>query len=119
MLFRNGEPTVLSVLLQGGDMKGVAQAKDPVANIAPVSGIAGKGGRRSSPDLHSIVRVEPTDDLTICITPSAGRHISAQVDVLYCAAHKLVRLPLTQTLCAQQLRLGYRLRRRACCLLPG
>ena len=86
---------MLSVLLQGGDMKGVAQAKDTVANIASVSGVAGKGGRRSSPDLHSIVRVEPTDDLTICITPSAGRCISTQGDILYCAAHRLVRLPVT------------------------
>jgi len=100
VLFRNGEPTLLSVLLQSGDTKGVAQANDAIANLASVAGVAGKVGRRPGPDLHSIVRVEPTDDLTICITPSAGKRNSSQPDTLYCFEHTFVRLPVASELSA-------------------
>lgn len=82
MLFRNGEPTPLSVLLQSGDMKGVAQSKDVLLKAESGSGGAGTEGRRSGSVIQSIVRVEPTDDLTICITPSDGTQLSARRGML-------------------------------------
>ena len=116
MLFRNGEPTPLSVLLQGGDMKGVAQSKDGLPKTESGSGGAGNGGRRSGSAIHSIVRVEPTDDLTICITPSAGTRLSVRRGML-CA----LCCPNTRwtSRCACHLNLGIRLRRCTRSLLSG
>ena len=75
VLFRNGEATPLSVLLEATDMKGVAQSEPKDARSKALSGSDGAGeeGKRSASQVHSAVRVEATDDLTVCITPSAGK----------------------------------------------
>lgn len=58
-------------------MKAFAQTSDFPPKVVGGSG-GGGTGRRNGSDNHSIVRVEPTDDLTVCITPSAGTWLSAQ-----------------------------------------
>ena len=55
-------------------MKGVAQQK--LSDTGGKNGNGGnsgkKGNKRSGTGMDAIVRVEPTDDLTVCITPTAG-----------------------------------------------
>jgi hypothetical protein len=61
-------------MLQGEAMKGVAQQK--LSDTGGTNGRGGnsgkKGNKRSGTGMNAIVRVEPTDDLTVCITPTAG-----------------------------------------------